>query len=143
MYLEIPHKYKYSKRFKVDDWFALKSHNPNNEKSVMCWVVIRYDANCKLKEDLLKNVEEDTVDSHSTPKKEFKHKMKEIAKDFNKHGKEGFKELEEVERRIRERRRKGIQDASVEKSTGKKAKTNPSMILTQTLSGKKRLDLGV
>jgi hypothetical protein len=58
LYLEIPFKYKFSKKFKVnkrltkiDDWFPVKPFDKcqlQQVDSLVARIVIDYDANCKL-----------------------------------------------------------------------------------------------
>ena len=144
LYLEIPYKYKYQKRFKIDDWFALK--NPDRktldaERSPVAWVVLKYNANVKLSDDPLKNLEASVEPVKQEAKRDLQGTIKEVGKAVKQHEKEGFQHLEEVERRIRDRRRRGVARASVERSVSRSRE--PAHLLAQTLSLKKERDLGV
>ena len=52
LYLEIPFKYKFTKRFKIDDWFAVKPFDKAQSRafdnSLVARVVVTYEANAKL-----------------------------------------------------------------------------------------------
>ena len=120
LYLEIPYRYKLTKVFKIDDWFSVKPYDKNNltkDEAILARVIITYNANCKLSPEATRNLGEFN-EYRASPKKEFKTKMREITKDFEKHEKEGFPHLEEVERKIRARRRKNAQNPSVERARG-------------------------
>ena len=91
LYLEIPpYRYKCSKRFKVDDWFVVKPYEKagvSQEKIIMARVVLRYNANCKLNQDVLKNIENLQNKNQDMPKKDFKTKIREIRKTLHDHEK--------------------------------------------------------
>lgn len=147
LYLEIPYRYKCTKRFKIDDWFVVKPFDKaevSQEKTFMAHVVLRYNANCKLNQDVLKNVENIEVQKGTNPNNEFKTRIREIGKTLYDHEKEGFTHLEEVEKKIRARRMRGLMNqTSVEKSVGKENRRDNSVgILGQTLTKKKAMDLG-
>lgn len=118
LYLEVPYRYKFTRRFKIDDWFIVKPYDQgvmNKDDSILARVIITYVANCKLAPDTA--YEEEVVEYRgSSPKKEFKAKMRELSKNFDKHEKEGFPHLEEVERKIKARRRKNV-EGSVERAS--------------------------
>ena len=75
----------------------------------MARVVIGYDANCKLNQDVLKNIENLQNENQDTPKKELKTKIREIRKTLHDHQKEGFQHLEEIQKKIRARKMRGDQ----------------------------------
>lgn len=144
LYLEIPYRYKCSKRFKIDDWFIVKPYDKvgiSQEKTIMARVVLRYNANCKLNQDVLKNIDNLENQKQNTPKKEFKTKIREIGKTLYEHEKEGFQHLEDVERKIRARRMKGLRSRSPLQGTADKENRSTS-VLSYTLSKKKDRDLG-
>jgi hypothetical protein len=139
LYLEIPYRYKFTKRFKIDDWFTVKPYDKNNlkrDESILARVCLTYTANCKLTAEAAKNLGE-VVEYRGSPKKEFKSKIKEITKDFEEHDKEGFPHLEEVERKIRARRRKNLQNPSVERAAKQPAQANTNVFDKYQLSGQK------
>lgn len=144
LYLEIPYRYKCSKRFKIDDWFVVKPYEKagvNQEKIIMARVVLRYNANCKLNQDVLRNIDNLENTKQNTPKKEFKTKIREIGKTLYDHEKEGFQHLEEVEKKIRARRMRGLGSRSPMHGTADKENRSAS-VLSYTLSKKKERDLG-
>lgn len=147
LYLEIPYRYKCSKRFKIDDWFIVKPYEKtgiSQESTIMARVVLRYNANCKLNQDVLKNIDNLELVKHTTPKKEFKSKIREIGKTFYDHEKEGFQHLEEVEKKIRARRMRGLRSRSpIDRTADKENRGGSANILRHSLSRKKGLDLGV
>ena len=52
--MEVPYRYKFTRRFKIDDWFVVKPYEQmgqGNDDSILARVVITYNANCKLSED--------------------------------------------------------------------------------------------
>ena len=146
LYLEIPYRYKCTKRFKIDDWFVVKPFDKtelNQERTYMAHVVIRYNANCKLNQDILKNIENTEPHKFQNPNHEFKTRIRHIGKTLYDHEKEGFQHLEEVEKKIRARRMRGLRNSgSVEKSLGKENRRDHSYgILSHTLTKKKAHDL--
>lgn len=159
LYLEIPYRYKFSKKFKIDDWFAVKPYEKatvGSERFIMARVVIKYSANCKLNQDVKKNLEGVEIVKPDSPKKEFKGQLRDMNRSLQDHSKEGFSHLEEVEKKIRARRLKGSRNSSLDRAkseaTGKgKGKENHPRSSTQnsasvlgfTLTRKKQTDLGV
>lgn len=159
LYLEIPYRYKFSKKFKIDDWFVVKPYEKatvGNEKHIMARVVLKYKANCKYNQDMAKNLEGAEVQMNGSPKKEFNGQLKDVNKTIQEHGKEGFHHLEEVEKRIRARRargalrsgqstemqRKGTQGDKENNRTGENSQGNSATVLKYTLTRNKHLDLG-
>lgn len=76
------------------------------------------------------------VEYRGSPKKEFKSKIRDITKDFENHDKEGFPHLEEVERKIRARRRNNLQ-ANPSAERAKQSSDKPGVFDRFSLSGKK------
>lgn len=114
----------------------MKPYNKSNlkrEENILARVILTYNANCKLTSEAAKNLGE-VVEYRGSPKKEFKSKIREITKDFEEHEKEGFPHLEEVERKIRARRRKNVQHPSVERA---KAPSKAGVFDKYHLSGQK------
>jgi hypothetical protein len=61
LYLEIPYRYKFTKKFKIDDWYQCKPYDKydmNRGQTIMAKVSINYISNCKLSNDAIKNLEE-------------------------------------------------------------------------------------
>jgi len=148
LYLEIPYRYKFSKKFKIDDWFVVKPYDKaalNQEKSIKARVVVRYNSNVKFTQDVMKNIEGVEITRPNSPKKEFKTKLKDISKELQDHEKEGFFHLEDVEKKIRARRRKN-KNSDVSAEQAKRGSTNQgdrsASVLGWTLTRKKQLDLG-
>lgn len=148
LYLEIPFRYKFSKKFKIDDWFVIKPYDKaalKQESSIKARVVIRYNANVKLTQDVMKNLEGVEITRPSSPKKEFKTKIRDISQEMKKHEKEGFTHLEDVEKKIRARRLKTrTMEGSAEQAKSAKGKSErtTSAALGWTLTRKKQRDLG-
>lgn len=132
-------------KFKIEDWFAVK--NPDkadlmNEQVYMAWVVIKYQANCKIADTPLKTMNEgDNIEMGSSSKKNFNEKVRELSKGLKDRNKAGFYHLENVEKQIRDRRRKtsNLQGTNTMSPT----KEKPSDLLSKTLTAKKQVDLGV
>ena len=151
LYLEIPYRYKFSKKFKIDDWFVVKPYDKaalTQEKSIKARVVVRYSANVKLTQDVMKNIEGVEITRPNSPKKEFKTKLRDISRELQDHEKEGFFHLEDVEKKIRARRRKN-KNADVSAEQAKRGSTSQTQqgdrsasVLAWTLTRKKQLDLG-
>lgn len=144
MYLEIPYRYKYTKKFKIDDWFPVKPYEKatisSEPKSIMARVVLKYEANVRLKQNTIKNIEGVEPLNLESPKKEFNAQMKDLTRDLQLHEKEGFAHLEDVEKKIRARRRR--EDRSTTASTKRRLNQDPSSALGWTLTQKKNFDLG-
>lgn len=159
LYLEIPYRYKFSKKFKIDDWFVVKPYERatvNNERSIMARVVLKYKANCKYNQDMAKNLEGTEIQMAGSPKKEFNGQLKDVNKTIQEHEKEGFHHLEEVEKRIRARRARGAlrsgQSTEIQKRNtaadkenirdGENSQGNSATVLKYSLTRNKNLDLG-
>jgi hypothetical protein len=159
LYLEIPYRYKFSKKFKIDDWFVVKPYDRaavSTERSIMARVVVKYRANCKYNQDMAKNLEGAEIQMHGSPKKEFNGQLKDVNKTIAEHEKEGFHHLEEVEKRIRARRLRGAlrngHSSDIQKKGGVADKENQrdgenslgnsATVLKYTLTKNKHQDLG-
>lgn len=144
LHLDIPLKYRQQLKFKIEDWFAVKGADKGDflsEKVHMAWIVIKYQANCKIADTPIRTVLDADPKEQGASKKQFAEKIREISKDLKDHSKGGFHHLEEVEKKIRDRRRKTnshLQGTTISSPT----KEKPSDLLSKTLTNKKKLDLG-
>lgn len=145
LHLDIPLKYRRQMKFKIEDWFAVKNPEKTDvmtESVYMAWVVIKYNANCKVADTPLKTINDSEPIENGSSKKQFAERIRELSKDLKDHSKGGFYHLENVEKQIRDRRRK---TTSTLQATGtvSPTKERPSDLLSKTLTNKKQLDLGV
>lgn len=152
LYLEVPYKYKSQKKFKIEDWFELKNPDQrtlNSDLSALVWVVLKYNSNCRLGTSPKRTLagEKQELAKSKSPNKDLGEKIKDINKEIKEHGKEGFAYLEDVERRIRDRRRRNVNQiagaSSRSKSKDKGGATSPAKLLANTMTHTKALDLGV
>ena len=150
LYIEIPHQYKSQKKFKIEDWQPLKHLDAglkkNSEPPYLVWVVLHYSASSVL--DLTGGKTESLQGTTGVPR--VSEKLKDINKDIREHEKEGFNYLDDVERKIRDRRRRNVAQAAADKSPEKPNAKNPgvslldspSKMLQHPLSNNKKHDLG-
>ena len=134
LYLEIPFKYKFTKKFKIDDWFQLRPFEKGVTKtidsSLVARVVINYEANCKLDEKEFASMGH-LQEVQKSPKSDFKTKLKQIKK-MSVDDKENVNYLEEVERNILLRRRQNRDPLTT--SPGKENSQDPTRLLRSTRS---------
>lgn len=149
LYVEIPHKYKSQKKFKIEDWQPLKglgsSVKKASEDPYLVFVVIHYSASSILDLTSAKNETLSTV----APASKVSDKLKDINKEIRDHEKEGFNFLDDVERKIRDRRRRNVSQIAAETSpsksgrkTGVSLAESPTKVLQYPLSNNKKNDLG-
>lgn len=139
LHLDIPLKYRKQLKFKIDDWFLVKNAE-KSENTCMAWVVIKYQSNCRLEETAVRTIVERTATKDSASKNKFIERVRDLSKDLKSHEKMGFNHLEEVEKKIRDRRRKGTAQAQAISSP---TKDRPEALLSRTLTNKKIEDLGL
>ena len=148
LYLEIPYRYKFSKRFKIDDWFVVKPFEKtggDNNSVIRARVVLKYSANCRLSQDVMKNLAEVEITRPASPKREFKAKLRDMNRSLQDHEKEGFSHLEDVEKKIRARRLKGSLSRTSLDPRGENKENridSSAKVLGYTLTRKKQMDLG-
>lgn len=144
--IDIPYKYRTQLKFKIEDWFAVKGTDKSDllsEKVHMAWVVIKYQANCKIADTPLKTMNEVEHANQSSSKKNFAGRIRELSKDMKDHSKGGFYHLENVEKQIRDRRRKTATSQLQGTGTISPTKEKPVDLLSKTLTNKKQRDLGL
>jgi hypothetical protein len=149
LYIEIPPKYKSQKKFKIEEWQTLKNLGSSAKKEsqgpYMIWVSINYSATSAL--DLAGGKNDALLGTTGIPK--VNDKLKEINKDIKEYEKEGFNYLDDVERKIRDRRRRNVAqtvtqpspDKLIGKNHGLSLSDSPTKMLQFPLSNNKKNDL--
>lgn len=149
LYLEIPFKYKFTKKFKVEsealitqieDWYPLKPFDgrPGSQidNSLVARVVISYDSNCKLDprkfehiEDLKGNPLLMSEVNPNTIQKDYKTELRKIRRTSAADKENNLNYLEEVERNIMNRRKRNMDSTAGYSSVGRPGSTDSTRLL--------------
>ncbi len=123
LYLEIPQKFKGIKEFKLDDWFPIKKLETEDEKlkeeNFMARVIFQYKATRKMISNDLFKTKTGKLKMQEELAKTMKIKLQSINNAIGQYNEEGFKHLDDFEKRMLQKRIK-MRAFKVDQNKGKK-----------------------
>ena len=160
VYVEVPARYKKQQRFTIDDWFPVRHPDKagttaldGSDCDMMIRIKLKYQANCKLV-DLVTgkgHLHLQNEEMAQKSKREFGDTIKSVNKEIKDHKNVGFEHLDEVEQKIKARRRRQPFQRGLEGSlrttsrsrTRSRDRDTQLSLLENNLSASKIVDLGV